>query len=76
MQCAIKGCPGEYEARKIAHLERWNGETVVIDHVPAKVCSVCGDVLFTPETVRRLEGLRKTPPALASAVPCYENRPV
>lgn len=72
MDCAITGCPGEYEIRKIAHLERWDGQAVVIDHVPAEVCAVCGDVLFAPETVRRLELLRRTPPAPVSAVPEYE----
>lgn len=76
MECAIKGCRGEYEMRRITHLERWNGQSVVVDHVPAKVCAVCGDVLFTSETVRRFEVLRTTPPAPVSVVPCYEYGPV
>ena len=40
----------------------------MIDHVPAEVCSVCGDVLFTPETVHRIEALLEaTPPPAASS---------
>ena len=29
----------------------------IIDQVPAEVCSVCGDVLLSPQTVRRIEEL-------------------
>ncbi|HAO80497.1 MAG TPA: hypothetical protein DCQ92_16315 [Verrucomicrobia subdivision 3 bacterium] len=46
MKCSIEGCPGEYEPRAITHTVRPGGRVVVIDHVPAEVCDVCGDVLF------------------------------
>ena len=48
----IEGCPGEYEQREVVHTVRQGDRIIVIDHVPAEVCNVCGDVLFTPETVR------------------------
>ena len=70
--CRIQGCPGEYEERAILHLERWNGQPVAIDHVPAKVCAVCGEVLFTFATVQQLEALRQAPPEPVGAVPLYE----
>jgi len=72
MKCSIQGCPGEYEGRKIVHTVRYRGQVVVIDHVPAEVCSVCGDVLLMPETVRGIEELlrKATPPA--GTVPLYE----
>ncbi len=38
MKCTIKGCPGEYEERKIVHTVRHHGQVIVIDHVPAEVC--------------------------------------
>ncbi len=44
MKCSIEGCPGEYKDRKIVYTVRCYGKVVVIDHVPAEVCSVCGDV--------------------------------
>ena len=72
MKCSIEGCPGEYEDRRIAHTVRHNGQVIVIDHVPAEVCSVCGDVLLKPETVRRIEELLKTASSPASTVPLYE----
>lgn len=72
MKCSIKGCPGEYEQRKIMHTVRYRGQVVVIDHVPAEVCSVCGDVLLKPETVRRIEALLRTATRPADTVPLYE----
>lgn len=72
MKCSIKGCPGDYEQRKIMHTVRHEGQVVVIDHVPAEVCSVCGDVLLKPETVRRIEKLLRTEAHPTSTVPLYE----
>ena len=72
MKCSIEGCPGEYEEKKIAHTVRRNGQVIVVDHVPAEVCSVCGDVLLKAETARRIEELLKTATRPASTVPLYE----
>lgn len=72
MKCSIEGCPGEYEERKVVHTVRHQGQVVVIDHVPAEVCSVCGDVLLKPETVRQIEMLLRTATQPASMVPLYE----
>jgi YgiT-type zinc finger domain-containing protein len=71
MKCNIKNCPGEYEPRTITHTVRQNGRVVVIDHVPAEVCDVCGDVLLRPETIRQLELLLKRAQP-ASSAPVYE----
>ena len=72
MQCSITGCPGTYEDRKIVHTVRHRGQLIVIDHVPAEVCSVCSDVLLKPETVRRIEELLHTTAQPAGTVPLYE----
>lgn len=72
MDCGIEGCPGGYEDRKIVHVERHHGQPVVIDHVPALVCSICGDVLFTPETVRRLQALTHSEARPTRTAPVYE----
>lgn len=72
MQCSIKGCPGEYEERNIVRTVRHRGQVIVIDHVPAEVCPVCGDTLLKPETVRRIEGLLRTKAQPSSKVPLYE----
>lgn len=57
MMCSNDGCPGTYESDSVVHTVRHAGQVIVIDHVPADVCSVCGDVLLKPDTVRRIEVL-------------------
>lgn len=71
-KCNIHGCPGKYEETKITHTVPHHGDVIVIDHVPAEVCSICGDVLFKVETVRRLEKLIKESKKPARTVPLYE----
>jgi YgiT-type zinc finger domain-containing protein len=72
MECGIENCPGDDEERDIVHVERHDDQPVVVDHVPALVCSVCGDVLFTPETVRRLEAPLRSDARPARTAPVYE----
>ncbi len=72
MTCTVTGCIGVYEAREVMHTVRQGDRILVINHVPAEVCTVCGDVLFTPETVRRLEALRQTTAAPTGTVPLYD----
>ena len=72
MKCSIEGCPGEYEKKDVVHTVRHRGQVVVIDHVPAEVCRVCGDVLLQPETVRHIEELLRTASRPTREVPLYE----
>lgn len=72
MKCMIEGCAGEYEATTVMHTVRHKGRVMVIDHVPAEKCPVCGDVLFTPQTVRRIERLLAKLPRPADTVPLFE----
>ena len=72
MKCSIEGCPGTYEERLIVHTVRHQGQVIVIDNVPAEVCSVCGDILLKPETVRRIERLLRTGQQPARTIPLYE----
>jgi YgiT-type zinc finger domain-containing protein len=72
MRCAIHGCPGQYEERKIVHTVRHAGRLVIIEHVPAEVCSVCGDVLLKPETIRRIERILREAGEPDRTAPVYE----
>ncbi|MHB8481686.1 MAG: YgiT-type zinc finger protein [Nitrospiria bacterium] len=72
MKCNIRGCPGEYEEKKIVHTVRRKDKVIVIDHVPAEVCSICGDTLLRPETVRHIEKLLENETLPAGTVPLYE----
>lgn len=73
MKCMIRGCSGEYEARKIAWTGRPGGKDIVIvDGVPAEVCRVCGDTLLRLETVQRIEELLRAPGTPARTAPVLE----
>lgn len=72
MKCSIDGCPGEYEAKEITHTVRHKGEVIVIDHVPAEVCSFCSDMLLNLDTVRRIESLLEGERRPSATVPLYE----
>jgi YgiT-type zinc finger domain-containing protein len=72
MKCSIQGCSGEYESKTVIHTVRVEGRVLVIDHVPAEACSVCGDVLFTPQTVRRIESILSDLPKPTQSVPLFE----
>jgi YgiT-type zinc finger domain-containing protein len=72
MKCTIEDCAGVYENRRIVHTVRHKGDVIVIDHVPAEVCTVCGDVLLRPDTVRRIEDILKKRDAPDTTVPLYE----
>lgn len=72
MKCSIKGCPGEYEDKTIVHTVHNKGQVFVFEHVPAEVCSVCGDTLLAPDTVRHIEALLKRKKKPVKMVPMYE----
>ena len=72
MKCSIEGCQGVSELRKVTHTVWHQGEVIVIDRVPADVCSVCGDVLFAPDTVRRIEDMLRTGKRPTRTAPLYE----
>jgi YgiT-type zinc finger domain-containing protein len=72
MKCSIEGCVGEYEERQIVHTVRYRGQVIVIDHVPAEICTVCDDVLLKPETIRAIERLLNSSKQPTDRVPLYE----
>jgi len=72
MKCSIRGCPGQYEDRKVVHTVRHDGRLVVIENVPAEVCSVCSDILLKPETVRRIEAILREAGEPDRTAPVYE----
>ena len=72
VKCSLVNCDGDYEPRSILHTVRHDGGVVVIDHVPAGVCNLCGDVLLEPQTVRRIEAMLRSLDQPDRAVPLYE----
>ncbi|MCS7210788.1 MAG: YgiT-type zinc finger protein [Chloroherpetonaceae bacterium] len=76
MRCSIKGCPGEYEARLVDHVERRDGKPIVVTDVPALVCNVCGDTLFDVATVKAIDAIVKNPPRSTDFAPLFKFRAV
>jgi len=46
-KCTIQGCNGVYESKHIAITYRKEDLEVVINDIPADVCSICGDTLLS-----------------------------
>ena len=72
MKCTIVGCSGEYEDKKIVQTARHAERLVVIENVPAEVCSMCGDILLTADTVRRMEEILREAREPDRMAPVYE----
>lgn len=71
-KCSITSCPGEYEEKRILHTVKHHGNVIVIENVPAEVCSVCGDVLLSLATVEAIETMLKNPGKPVRTAPVYE----
>ncbi|HNT36810.1 MAG TPA: YgiT-type zinc finger protein [bacterium] len=72
MKCSIQGCVGQYEPRQIVHTLQRGAEIFVFEHVPAEVCSVCGDTLLSPQTINHLEDLLRTKSKPCRTAAVYE----
>ncbi len=52
-------CKGKVEPRLVEFDGRWKDSRVIIQGVPAEVCTQCGEQYFAPEVSRRLEEIAK-----------------
>ena len=48
-------CVGEYREAEVSYTLFYEGKFHIIEHVPARVCSQCGERLYTPETVKKVQ---------------------
>ena len=53
MNCPF--CKGELEARLIRYVQDYKGKIVVIDNVPADVCTQCSEPLIRPDIAERVQ---------------------
>lgn len=72
MKCNFKDCPGRYEEKLITRASRVSGEVKVIDHVPAMVCTICGDNFFPADTAQRLDRFDDPQVKPIGTIPLYE----
>lgn len=72
MKCSIQGCRGQYEQKPIVHTVQREGQVFVFEHVPAEVCSVCGDTILAPATIRHIEAILRQQARPERMIPLYE----
>ena len=53
MKCDVCGSP--MDEQMVTYTIQLEQKLVVVEHVPAKVCDQCGERLFSPDTVERLQ---------------------
>jgi HTH-type transcriptional regulator / antitoxin MqsA len=62
------------EERLIQQTFEIEGQTVIVDHIPAKVCLQCGEIIFDIDTAEQIRSLLHdgTRPDRIESVPVYE----
>ncbi|MDP3767745.1 MAG: type II toxin-antitoxin system MqsA family antitoxin [Dehalococcoidia bacterium] len=52
-QCPI--CRGDLERKTIRYTSEYEGKVVVVENVPALVCTQCGEALLEPDVAEKLQ---------------------
>ena len=71
MKCDL--CPGEYRDKLTVIPLTRDGRTIVVADVPAHVCNLCGDRLYSGSTFDRLTEVLDGEPE--GTVPIYRFQP-
>ena len=53
MKCEL--CGGMVSKKKVSYMIFYGGHWVIVENVPAKVCHQCGERLFSPGVVEKLQ---------------------
>ncbi|MEW6378091.1 MAG: YgiT-type zinc finger protein [bacterium] len=53
MKCDL--CGGPLEDRTISYAIEYEGHLHIIEHVPVKECLQCGERLYSPQTVEKIQ---------------------
>lgn len=72
MTCDLCGAPMKDES--VTYTIQLDDRLFVVEHVPARVCIQCGERLYSPETVERLQKAvwEKRPPVRTLETPVYD----
>ena len=53
MRCAF--CKSDLEERQIRYVQDFKGRVVIVENVPAEVCTQCGEQLIRPEVAEKIQ---------------------
>ena len=53
MKCDL--CGGPVVDREVSYTIEFRGRLHIVEHVPAKECLQCGERLYSPETVKKIQ---------------------
>ncbi len=72
MTCAF--CKAETEEQLITYVQEYKGRVVIIENVPAEVCTQCGEKLLRPEVGEKIQRLvwEQPAPKRRADVPVYD----
>ena len=72
MKCPV--CQNKMEQKLIRHCQEWKSHYVIFENVPALVCTVCRETLFTGNNVDRMNEVLWTLPQTSKKeeVPVYQ----
>ncbi|MBI2906972.1 MAG: type II toxin-antitoxin system MqsA family antitoxin [Chloroflexi bacterium] len=67
-------CGGKLEDKTVTHPQEYKGKLVILENVPAEVCQQCGEVLFRPEVVEKMQRLvwSEAEPRRTTCLPVYD----
>jgi YgiT-type zinc finger domain-containing protein len=51
----VRECTDTFVERKVAYAVELDGEFIIVENVPARVCVETGERFFSPETVEKLQ---------------------
>jgi HTH-type transcriptional regulator / antitoxin MqsA len=69
--CAV--CGGELRPTTITHEERRNGQLYLFEHVPAQVCTKCGEIWIEEKTLQAIDRLiEEERPTRHVPIPLYD----
>ena len=73
----VKRCPvcgGELKEATITHPQEYEGKIIILENLPAEVCSQCGDVFLHPGVLQRGQEMvwSNVTPKRTACVPVFD----
>lgn len=72
MKCSL--CKGNVEERLIRYVQDFEGRVVIVENVPAEVCTQCGEKYLRSDVAEKVQSLVWDPPSpkRRDEVPVYD----